>query len=117
MELELEVMIEVYMIFTKFEIDIPREDYDQIDSLRLRFKQMIDRSRTIGDQIADMKDDLYTELTAGIEEFQAEIIVFDEEFELKGPMVEGLPAKVASDRVSFHHFHTESLPPTLIHYV
>lgn len=100
MELELDVMIEIYMIFSKFEIDIPQEDYDQVDSLKLRFKNMIDHSKAVSDQIADMKDTLYVELTEGIEDLKAEIEVFNEEFETKGPMIDGLPAKVASDRVS-----------------
>lgn len=100
MELELDVMIEIYQIFSKFDIDIPQEDYDQVDSLKLRFKNMIDHSKAVSDQIADMKDTLFVELTEGIEVLKAEIDVFNEEFETKGPMIDGLPAKVASDRVS-----------------
>lgn len=100
MELELDVMIEVYMIFSKFEIDIPQEDYDHVDSLKLRFKNMIDHSKTVSDQIAGMKDSLFVELTNGIATLKVEIQTFNEEFETKGPMVDDLPAKVASDRVS-----------------
>lgn len=96
----MDVMIEIYMLFSEFEIDIPQEDYDQVHSLKLRFKNMIDHSKAVGDQIANMKDSLFAELTKGIEDLKTAIEVFNEEFEAKGPMIDGLPAKVASDRVS-----------------
>lgn len=102
MELELDVMIEIYMIFSKFEIDIPQEDYDQVDSLKLNFKNMIDHAKAIGDQIANMRESLFEELTKGIEVLKNDINIFNEEFETKGPMIDGLTAKVASDRVSEH---------------
>lgn len=99
MEFELDVMIEIYMIFSKFEIDIPQEDYDQVDSLKFRFKNMLDHSGLVSEQIGLMKDNLFDELTKGITDLKIEVEVFNEEFETKGPMIDGLSAKVASDRV------------------
>lgn len=100
MELELNVMIEIYAIFAKFEIDIPPEDYEQVHSLKLRFENMIAHSKAVSEKIVDLKDSLYVQLTSGVEDLKAAVEIFDEEFETKGPMIDGLPAKVASDRVS-----------------
>lgn len=100
MELELDVMIEIYMLFSKFEIDVPQVDYDKVDSLKLCYKNMIDHSKAVSDQIANMENKLFAELTQGILELKSEVDIFNEDFEMRGPMIGGLPAKVASDRVS-----------------
>lgn len=48
--------------------------------------------------IAAMEQPLLLELTSGIEDFKQCIIEFDEDFDLRGPMEEGISAKEASDR-------------------
>lgn len=45
-----------------------------------------------------MQEPLKKELTAGVAIFKQDVINFDFDFELNGPMVEGIPAKEASDR-------------------
>lgn len=49
-------------------------------------------------KICEMQEPLKQELTAGVAIFKQDVIAFDEEFEINGPMVEGIPAKEASDR-------------------
>lgn len=100
MEIDLDIMIEAYLLFTKFNISIPQEDYDQVDSLKLNFENMLTHSKNVSTEIAEMENPLLTELTAGISTFQNEINTFNFEFDSKGPMVENLPAKEASDRVN-----------------
>lgn len=39
------------------------------------------------------------ELTDGVLKFKEEVEIFDQDFELKGPMIPGLSAREASDRV------------------
>lgn len=56
-----------------------------------------------------MEQPLMAELRAGIATFQSEIEEFDHDFELNGPMVEGISAKEASDRVFFFQSRFDDL--------
>lgn len=48
-----------------------------------------------------MQEPLRKELTAGVEVLKQDVEKFDIDFELSGPMVEGIPAKEASERYNF----------------
>lgn len=87
------------MLFTKFDIVIPQNDYDQINGLKFDFESMIAHAKAVSDQITEMQHPLLVELTNGIATFQGEIDAFNEDFDLRGPMTDGLSAKEASDRV------------------
>lgn len=52
-----------------------------------------------------MEQPLLHELTTGIADFNYAIDEFNEDFETKGPMVEGITAKEASERVNTCIFH------------
>lgn len=101
MEIDLGIIVETYMLFTAFKISIPQNDYDQINSLKYDFDNMIAHAKQVSDQIAEMQSPLLIELTEGIATFQSEIDTFNADFENRGPMSEGLSAKEASDRVNF----------------
>lgn len=45
-----------------------------------------------------MQEPLRKELTAGVEVLKQDVEKFDIDFEFSGPMVEGIPAKEASER-------------------
>lgn len=46
-----------------------------------------------------LQETLQTELTEGVTKFQEDVNDFDKDFQIRGPMVPGLAAKEASDRV------------------
>lgn len=100
MESDIEVMVDTYSLFTKYEIVIPQEDYDQVDSLRINFNQMIQHSKEMSLHIADLQSPLLEELTSGISLFHSELATFNSDYETKGPMIQGITAKEASDRVT-----------------
>lgn len=100
MEIDLSIIVETYMLFTNFEIVIPQNDYEQINSLKFDFDNMIAHAKQVSDQIAEMQNPLLIELTDGIATFQSEIDTFNFDFDNKGPMTDGLSAKEASDRVN-----------------
>ena len=64
-----------------------------------------------------MQEPLKKELTDGVAIFKQDVINFDFDFELNGPMVEGIPAKEASDRYHLriiHYFATLHVFKTLM---
>ncbi|KAL3284032.1 hypothetical protein HHI36_018202 [Cryptolaemus montrouzieri] len=99
MDMELGAMEEAYGIFNRFKIDIPREDIERVDTLRFNFENMGVHAKQTQENIYDVQAPLLEELTAGVDKFEFEVESFDKDFELKGPMVPGLEAREASDRV------------------
>lgn len=102
MEIDIDVIRDTYALFTKYEIDIPQEDFDQVYSLRINFQQMLALAKDLAFQISEMQSPLLLELNTGISTFHAELEAFANDYETKGPMVQGITAKEASDRVPFN---------------
>ncbi|XP_060520516.1 dynein axonemal heavy chain 8 isoform X2 [Cylas formicarius] len=99
MDMDLNLMEEAYGIFGRFKIDTPKEDVERVESLRFNFQNMIHHSKTVQENISSVQGPLLEELTAGVEQFQVDVEVFDKDFEEKGPLIPGLSAREASDRV------------------
>ncbi|KAL1516507.1 hypothetical protein ABEB36_000416 [Hypothenemus hampei] len=99
MDLDLSLMEEAYSTFGKFKIDTPKEDIDRVESLRFNFQSMVNHSKTIQEDICNVQGPLLEELTNGVRNFKGEVDAFDRDFEESGPMVPGLSAREASDRV------------------
>lgn len=102
MEIDIVVIRDTYALFTKYEIDIPQEDFDQVYSLQINFQQMLALAKDLAFQISEMQSPLLLELNTGISTFHAELEAFANDYETKGPMVQGITAKEASDRVPFN---------------
>lgn len=99
MESDIDIIIETYMLFVKFDISVPAEDYDQAYSLRMNFEQMIEHSKELSLDIFNMQNELFSKLSSGIVRFQNDLLDFNDDFEKEGPMEAGISAKEASDRV------------------
>ncbi|KAG5675719.1 hypothetical protein PVAND_005600 [Polypedilum vanderplanki] len=95
----LNLIEQTYAVFLQFKLNVPAEDFDRVDGLRYQFNSMLQVSKVVGEKVLKMQAPLLNELTAGVEKFKNEIITFDREFIEKGPMIEGIPAKEASERV------------------
>ncbi|CAG9816206.1 unnamed protein product [Phaedon cochleariae] len=99
MDMDLGLMEEAYGTFGRFKIDVSKEDIERIESLRFNFQNMITHSKSVQDNICTVQGPLLEELTNGVSKFKVEVEQFDVDFELRGPMVPGLQAREASDRV------------------
>ncbi|XP_076264862.1 dynein heavy chain 8, axonemal kl-3 [Rhynchophorus ferrugineus] len=99
MDLDLSLMEEAYSTFGKFKIDTPKEDIERVESLRFNFQNMVTHSKTVQEDICEVQGPLLEELTNGVATFKEEVEAFDKDFEEKGPMIPGLSAREASDRV------------------
>ncbi|KAB0798200.1 hypothetical protein PPYR_09193 [Photinus pyralis] len=99
MDMDMSLIEEVYSVFLKFNINVPQEDLDRIDTLRYNFNQMITHSKQMQVNICKVQEPLQKELLAGVEVFVKDVEAFDNDYELNGPMIPGLQAREASDRV------------------
>lgn len=93
------LMEQTYAVFQEFELNVPSEDLDRVDGLRYQFNRMVEAARIVGEKVAKMQLPLLRELEAGVVKFKNDVQTFDDDFIKKGPMIEGIPAKEASDRV------------------
>ncbi|OAD58895.1 Dynein heavy chain 8, axonemal [Eufriesea mexicana] len=99
LDIELILIEETYTLMGKFNISISKEEQDIVDSLRYNFTNMLNTAKQVQAKICEMQEPLKKELTDGVAIFKQDVINFDHEFEINGPMVEGIPAKEASDRL------------------
>lgn len=96
-------IVEVYGVLSAFDVDVTPEDLDNVSGIQLRFNEMIDLSNNKNKEVDVKQRELLEELKFGLDNFPQEIDEFNVDFETRGPMVEGIPAKDASDRVSTLH--------------
>ncbi|KAI8124809.1 axonemal, Dynein heavy chain 8 [Lucilia cuprina] len=97
MDMNLGVITDAYALFSQFNIYVPQDDYDKVDSLQLSFNKMLENAKKVSDRISQMEGPLLKELNDGIALFVQEFDQFNADFEANGPMVEGISAKEASD--------------------
>ncbi|KOX80134.1 Dynein heavy chain 8, axonemal [Melipona quadrifasciata] len=109
LDIELILIEETYTLMGKFTILVSKEEQDIVDGLRYNFTNMLNTAKQVQAKICEMQEPLKKELTDGVAIFKQDVINFDFDFELNGPMVEGIPAKEASDRLIFFHARLDEL--------
>lgn len=95
----LNLMEDTYAMFATFLISIPPEDTERVDGLRYQFNTMIKNGEAVGRKVLNLQVPLQQELEAGVAKFKEDLVTYDDDFVKRGPMVPGIPAKEASDRV------------------
>ncbi|XP_058453053.1 dynein axonemal heavy chain 8 [Malaya genurostris] len=98
-DIDLGFIESTYATLAGFDLGITKENIDHVYGLRESFKLMSKKVETVENDIIALQVPLQRELAEGVAEFVEEITEFDQEFETKGPMEEGISAKEASDRV------------------
>ncbi|PSN47670.1 Dynein heavy chain 8 [Blattella germanica] len=98
-DMDLGLIEETYATFARFNVDVAKEDAERVDTLRYTFQNMIQSSKVKQEEVCDIQEPLKLELLEGVSTFRQEVINFDHDFDLNGPMVPGIPAREASDRV------------------
>lgn len=98
MDKDLILLEDIYALLAKFKIDISKEEQDIIDSLRYNFSNMLQTAKQVQATICEMQEPLKDELIQGVAALKKEVEEFCRDFDIKGPMVEGISAKEASER-------------------
>ncbi|XP_018342058.1 PREDICTED: dynein heavy chain 8, axonemal [Trachymyrmex septentrionalis] len=109
LDMELILIEETYTLMGKFNIDILKEDQDIVDGLRYNFNSMLNTAKQVQIVICEMQEPLKKELIDGVAVLKKKVTQFDIDFELNGPMVEGIVAKEASERVILFQARFEEL--------
>ncbi|XP_067209496.1 dynein axonemal heavy chain 8 [Linepithema humile] len=109
LDMELIQIEETYTLMGKFNVDILKEDQDIVDGLRYNFSNMLQMAKQVQEIICKMQDPLKKELIDGVVVLKQNVDHFDIDFELYGPMVEGIPAKDASERLILFQARFEEL--------
>ncbi|KAL0129655.1 hypothetical protein PUN28_001727 [Cardiocondyla obscurior] len=109
LDMELILIEETYALLGKFNIDILQEDLDIADGLRYSFNNMLNMAKKVQTVICEMQEPLKTELIDGVAILKKKVAQFDIDFKLSGPMVEGVPAKEASERLIIYQARFEEL--------
>lgn len=89
---------EQYALLLKFGIQIHSDELERVHTMRYNFTNMMIASKELHQQVLSLQAPLQVELTEGVAVFNEEVERFDLDYESKGPMVPGIPAKEASDR-------------------
>ncbi|XP_011309279.1 dynein heavy chain 8, axonemal-like [Fopius arisanus] len=90
---------DTYAIMANFNVPIAKEDQDVVDGLRYSFNNMQQMAKTVQNTICQMQKPLKQQLMDGVLVMKANVERFDHNFEMHGPMVDGIPAKEASERL------------------
>ncbi|XP_029675665.1 LOW QUALITY PROTEIN: dynein heavy chain 8, axonemal-like [Formica exsecta] len=109
LDMELILIEETYTLMAKFNIDILKEDQDIVDGLRYNFSTMLNMAKQVQAIICEMQEPLRKELINGVVVLKEKVTQFDIDFEINGPMVEGIPAKEASERLILFQVRFEEL--------
>ncbi|XP_023246494.1 dynein heavy chain 5, axonemal-like [Copidosoma floridanum] len=83
----------------KFKVEISKEEQDIVESFRYNFTNMLKTTKEVQATVCDMQQPLKEELLAGITALKQEVGRFYKDFDTKGPLVIGISAKEASERV------------------
>ncbi|XP_014480405.1 PREDICTED: dynein heavy chain 8, axonemal [Dinoponera quadriceps] len=109
LDMELILIEEAYILMGKFNVDISKEEQEIVDGLRYNFNNMLQTAKVVQAVICEMQEPLRKELVEGVAILQKNVIEFDIDFELNGPMVEGIPAKEASERLILFQIRFQEL--------
>lgn len=78
---------------------IPEDDSNRADGLRYNFNILIARALEVQNQITGLQDKNKTKLFEAVTKFKTDLATFYAKYVKGGPMVEGLAAQNASDRL------------------
>lgn len=105
----LDILEEVYKIFSDFEIFVPSEEFDQIYGLRYNFKNLIKLADKVHQDAIARQEFLLKELTDNLEDFEEDILNFEDDFNQKGPTIQGISIKESSNRAMLFDIRLQEL--------
>ncbi|CAF5123478.1 unnamed protein product, partial [Rotaria sp. Silwood1] len=100
----IEPLEEVYNLFKRYSIDIPQEEQMAIEMLRSTHERLLKRAKYVTHDLVNTQQSFLDRFLIDIKQFQTDVTDFVEDYDNNGPMIEGLPAQEASDRLT--HFES-----------
>ncbi|CAF4261014.1 unnamed protein product, partial [Rotaria magnacalcarata] len=96
----IEPLEEVYNLFKRYSIDIPQEEQMAVEMLRSTHERLLKRAKHVTHDLANAQQSFLDRFLIDKKQFQDDIADFVGDYDHNGPMIEGLPAQEASDRLT-----------------
>lgn len=112
---DVEILCEMYDIFTKFNVSVPKKDHEIVDSLKLDFSNLMKYADEVHQNAIKCQNELLKELTEGLEKFEKDYRDFEDDYEKSGPMDPLISIKESSNRVMIFNIRIFELQSTWEH--
>ncbi|CAM4927444.1 unnamed protein product [Rotaria socialis] len=96
----IEPLEEVYNLFKRYSIDIPQEEQMAVEMLRSTHERLLKRAKHVTHDLANAQQSFLDRFLIDKKQFQDDVADFVGDYDHNGPMIEGLPAQEASDRLT-----------------
>ena len=90
---------EKYALLTRYNVEIPKEESDQVSDLTFSWKKLKKEADTITDKLGEHQANYRKGLTRNVRMFVVDVAQFRSDFEANGPGVPGLPPQEANERL------------------
>ncbi|XP_052061669.1 dynein axonemal heavy chain 8-like [Mytilus californianus] len=90
---------ESYAILNDFEVTVPKEENDRVDSLRYSFQKLMRSANHVQDELVRVQPGFKGELLTSVETFHKDAEDFALNYDTDGPMCEGISPNEANDRL------------------
>ncbi|XP_072356695.1 dynein axonemal heavy chain 8-like [Scyliorhinus torazame] len=99
MDMTLAPIEEAYSILTKYEVEISKEETEEVDTLRYFFNKLQVKARNVQDELVLVQPKFKANLLESVDVFQKEVLKYGRQYEKEGPMVPGIAPAEASTRL------------------
>ena len=90
----------MYNLFKRYSIDIPLEEHLSIESLRGTHERLLKRARQVTHDLVSAQQSFLDRFRVDVLQLSTDVAEFVDDYERNGPMIEGLLAQEASERLT-----------------
>ncbi|XP_063235253.1 dynein axonemal heavy chain 5 [Bacillus rossius redtenbacheri] len=99
MELRIDPIEEAFNVVTRYDLQVDKEDLEQVDNLRYTWQRLQARALDVNVQLLAMQPHLEQDLRRNLDRFHQDNVDYCHEYRTSGPMMPGLSPREASDRL------------------
>ncbi|OAF69480.1 Axonemal beta dynein heavy chain 5, partial [Intoshia linei] len=100
---------ESYSMLGKHDLPVPKEETERVDSMRYSWEKLRSCALQVQSNLLEYQPKFYNELVSDVKTFNTDCTEFYDSYKTKGPMVEGLDPRDASDRLIIFQNHFDTL--------
>ncbi|XP_053396215.1 dynein axonemal heavy chain 5-like isoform X3 [Mercenaria mercenaria] len=100
---------EAYAMLNRYNIFFNDGNAERVDSLSYSWKKLSTQSQEVQDHLLEIQPEFKSNLLAGVEQFIKDQTEFVGDYDTKGPMVEGIEPREASDRLNIYQSRFDEL--------
>ena len=99
-DLKLQPIEEAYLLLTKHNVSVTKEETEMVDSLRYSWKKLKQLVTDVQANLSKVQPVFKAELISSVQKFTLDVTEFSDDYVKNGPMVSNIPPKVASERLN-----------------